>query len=241
MILGSVGLAGYAYYAKTGKSLMADRYSVNSLLSKVTAPFQAHDHSVMKPVLKTVAKKPATEKTEPTVQFDFYDELPNIQMAVSTTSNIVTAERSVKPDVVAAKLDKIPDAILKPMPVIAKKLVKQQPASIIAQVKKPDLFSANEVSQLLASENDLVTPVNSPAYLVQLGVFETAKAAELLRDAISSVGFDARVVRVQISHRQLYQVQQGPYETKQLALQSQQRLQKRGIVSVILKSAVEIT
>jgi cell division protein FtsN len=46
------------------------------------------------------------------------------------------------------------------------------------------------------------------------------------------------IVKVTQGNHKLYHVQQGPYETAALAKSFQQRLEKRGIISVIQKASV---
>jgi cell division septation protein DedD len=94
---------------------------------------------------------------------------------------------------------------------------------------------ANQVTHLLAAEKP-ISNVSKQHYIVELGVFETEIGARRWVDAIRSVGFAVNVVKVAQGRFNLYYVQQGPYETLELAKMSQQRLKTRGIVSVVKKS-----
>jgi cell division protein FtsN len=182
---------------------------------------------------KTVAKDAqqvaSAEAAKPqTVRFDFYEQLPNMQMPTDAAAIPSAPAPFVAP---APKLASIP------APTVA-----ANPAPSRAAIFNPDeLTHMLEAAQPKARPATVVTAVPQPAspherFTVQMGEFSTDAAARGLLDAIKSVGFDARVVKISRSGRTIYQVQQGPYDSMVLATQAQQRMQKRGLISTIIKS-----
>lgn len=104
-------------------------------------------------------------------------------------------------------------------------------ASTTNLTSKASVVSADEISNLLAAEN------TASQYVVQLGIFETEQGAKRLMSALSDVGFHVNLVKFHKSGHDMYRVQQGPYTNMTQAKATQQRLQKRGVISVIHKTA----
>ena len=179
-----------------------------------------------KPAVITVAKiipkklVKSNSPDQPQVQFDFYSELPNMQVTLSEPAQGAKGMAQL---------------ITTPKPKIS-----ETPAVEVtpAAVKPTVVFDSSDVDNLLASETGITSHAsNSTAFYIQLGVFESETGAKRLLEAIQSVGFDAHVAKSLFGNRTLYQVTQGPYETRELAKMTQQRMQKRGIISIIRQNA----
>jgi cell division protein FtsN len=172
---------------------------------------------------KPAAKLASAATVQPrTVRFDFYEQLPNMQMPAETT--VIASAPAPAP--LLAETPKIP-AITAPS---------------TAQVVSHPAFDPDQLTHLLESEQPKAAPaavtsaVAANHFIIQMGDFDTDAGAKGLVAAIKSVGFEARVVKISRSGRTIYQVQQGPYENMALATQSQLRMQKRGLISTIVKA-----
>jgi cell division protein FtsN len=99
--------------------------------------------------------------------------------------------------------------------------------------RQPVIFNTADLGALLAAENTAQTS----QYVIQLGVFESEEAAHRMVAAINSVGFEGSVVKTQQGPQERFRVQQGPFASRELAKMTQQRMQKRGIISIIRKIA----
>ncbi|MES2218207.1 MAG: SPOR domain-containing protein [Pseudomonadota bacterium] len=206
LLLGGIGVY---YYATKHPGLMA---SLDAVI---------HPDKVPKPGTKLASAQPPKPRT---VRFDFYEQLPNMQMPDATAT--IPSAPAPAPLLASA-----------PPPKIVPVVVATQPAPAPRQVFNPD-----ELTHMLEAERPKMVP-NLPAphpaasqFMIQMGDFDTEFGAKGLLKAIRSVGFDAKVVKISRSGRTIYQIQQGPYESMALATQTQQRMQKRGLVTSIVKS-----
>jgi cell division septation protein DedD len=174
----------------------------------------------------------AAENKSQGVRFDFYEQLPNMQMPTDATEianvppPVIMTPAKIAPMVVAAPAnvfnpDEVTQLLDAEQPKPAKPQVTVKPVAVPVPAPHP-------------VEAEITLP---PAhFIIQLGEFETETAAKGLLQAINSVGFEAQVVKISREGRKIYKVQQGPYISMALAMQSQQRMQKRGLISTIIKS-----
>jgi cell division protein FtsN len=227
LVLGIVivlaGLGGY-YYIATSEPAPADFMTkLNDLIH--------HKKIIGKEPTKLVSAAPAPPRT---VRFDFYEQLPNMQMPGD-------------PPLVSSAPVPIDEPMLTPAPkMVTAAAAMPIPVALPSPVKGPEAFNPDELTHLLEAEHPKPVPAmkvtpTAPAlaanrFALQLGDFDTESGAKGLVSAIKSVGFDARVVKLSRSGRTIYQVQQGPFESMAQASQSQQRMQKRGLISTIIKS-----
>ncbi|MDR3490705.1 MAG: SPOR domain-containing protein [Gammaproteobacteria bacterium] len=177
-------------------------------------------------LIRASVKKMA-ENSQPPVHFDFYSELPKMQLTLTETQDTPSPsnkapsthyEVGVKTGLTTAE-DTQPAA---PKPAVV------EPAPPPAPVK---VIQPDELSGLIAEE-----AVQKSQYVLQLGVFETRLAANKLQEALISVGFNPVVVKLHAGKYDLYELQQGPFTDLQMAKATKSRLQKRGITSVIHKT-----
>jgi len=118
-------------------------------------------------------------------------------------------------------------------------LTKELNADTASKVRKPeqDVVSKSSSDEAGAEAPSAVqTVLSSKRYILELGSFETRSGAERLQEALNSVGFASQLVEKTRNNRKMYDVQQGPFESETLAQASKQRLQKRGITSVLRQS-----
>jgi cell division septation protein DedD len=186
-----------------------------------------------KPVVKAPVPVKVADQGPAPVHFDFYSELPNMQLPENEMENETPAALNGEGPVTTTVTTTTTTAkpVITPVTtIIPKSVAVKKPV-----LTKPSVFNATEVDELLADEK-VVTQAQVQDYIIQLGVFETEPAAKRLIEAIASVGFQPRVVKLDRKGHNMYQVQQGPYQTMESARLEQLRLQKRGIISIIRKS-----
>ena len=73
-------------------------------------------------------------------------------------------------------------------------------------------------------------------YFLQLGVFKNEKGATQLRLSLLLSGIDADVVKTVAGEQSVYRLLQGPYANAESAQTAQQKLQKKGVVSIVRKA-----
>jgi cell division protein FtsN len=222
LVLVICAASGYFLFQKNlhGSPILTDRTLVFLHLKK--APPKP---VVVKLAKNTINKTPA----EPQVQFDFYSELPNMQVTLSEPAQGVkglTQLIPAKPKVIAAA-----DPVSEPA-----NLAQGTLDAPLAN-KHSVIFNTAEVDNLLEAETRPVTSAHTQPYVIQLGVFESETGAQRLVEALKSVGFEPEIVKITLSGREMYQVTQGPFSNRELAKLTQQRLQKRGIISIIRQTA----
>jgi cell division septation protein DedD len=228
-VLLGVLASSYVVYAVKAQTTGTNVERMSVVWSKITT-FVQHK----KLALKTIPVTVVANNAPPPVRFDFYNELPNMQMPVDDSQNVASAP----PPPPLSPSKPMPVAVSEPQPVpqdtapVIPVAIKNKPIDATASVEKPAI-NADDVGDLLAAEHPAEQIVER--YVVQLGIFQSEEAANKLREAITSVGFEATVVKVAHGKQKFYHVQQGPYENVASAKLSQQRLGKRGIVSVIQK------
>jgi cell division protein FtsN len=207
LLLGGIGTF---YYSLHHPGLLA---SINAVIHP--------DKAATKEGNKIASAQPPKPRT---VRFDFYEQLPNMQMPGETAA--IPSAPAPAPLIDSA-----------PPPKIVPVVVATPPAPASRQVFNPD-----ELTHMLEAARPKMVPALPPPhpaasqFIIQMGDFDTESGAKGLLKAIRSVGFDAKVVKILRGGRTIYQIQQGPYESMALATQTQQRMQKRGLVTTIVKS-----
>src|SRR3990167_6707576 len=129
------------------------------------------------------------------------------------------------------------DAKVSPSAVEARAQVSSQQGVLPPSSKSQDLSSTIFSHEVL--ERDLHDSVSDhkeiARYYIQLGTFEEASGAARLRVALLDAGFTTQVIKISSGQRIMYRVQLGPYVSQSQVRTMQQRMQKRGITSVIYK------
>lgn len=244
------------YYIYDKKSFMNNMTAAVSRLSAIV--HHRKDLHLAKNTSKTMI---AQDSPPPPVHFDFYNQLPAMQVVVEEAENngpVTVLQSNHTTVATATATTQVATSDSQATPVAVASAVSDESAPIVAKVDpatpneiaiapaptpKQNIFNPDEVASMLASEapqtqaesQQLKQP--SQPYIIQLGTFETQPAAKQLVSALSSVGFEAKIVKIRNKGQTVYAVQQGPFVTKEMALATKQRLQKRGIAGVIRKAA----
>jgi cell division protein FtsN len=203
VLLTAVLVSYFLYEKKETGSFAAASKNIATYSSKLWTQI-----NTKKPAIQAEPRTLIGQNTvRPPVHFDFYNELPKMQ---------------VYPDQPSESMD------LSPKTHATVITQSQIPVDKVDRTNtKKAIFDPDEVSELLAAEKE------TQSYTLQLDTFETEQAAKGLQKALASIGFDVRIVKINAQGKAIYFVQQGPYKNKALAKISQQLLQKRGITSVL--------
>jgi cell division protein FtsN len=194
------------------------------LLTKLAALLH-HKKATILETNKTAPKKVALvdPNQSPSVQFDFYSELPNMQVTLSDPAQASPAGKLPK------AVERAPTLTAPVSTLAATTQQSNKPGADLT--KQNSIVSAGELTHLLEAENQ------AHQFVIQLGAFESETGARQFLEAVKSVGFAVEVIKVKHGSRMLYTVQQGPFDSISVARSTQARMQKRGIVSIIHKLA----
>jgi cell division protein FtsN len=158
---------------------------------------------------KPVGKKVAVVSPEDSIpiHFDFYDELPKVQLASSQ-----------KPLV-----DK-----RKPAETVAEEEPEEEstPAEAI---------SAKSVEQDLEADLSAMRLVDNGLYILQMGIFHNMEAANRYRKALLLAGLKVEVRKIKQGQQVVYRLQQGPYNNLEQLKTAKKRLSERGVTCDIHK------
>jgi cell division protein FtsN len=213
LLLTGCAVAIYIGYEKPPLKTMFSRENMAVMTSHATELWQSKKKTVQPLVKVAVPKKIVAvnmikqKEAAPPVRFDFYNELPNMQMVAKAPSKPVVAPVDIVSSV-------------------------EKKSGEVVQAKK-SVFDPQELASLLSAEEQRQSQPQQ--YFVQLGLFHTEEAAKRMSSVLAGVGFDAEVTRVESGKSTLYRVQQGSFPTKEMAKLTQLQLRKHGIVSVIRK------
>lgn len=104
-------------------------------------------------------------------------------------------------------------------------------ASAAKPVTKP---SADPLGELAAAKS--ATPGADPfLYFVQAGAFRTPEDAESQRAKLSLMGIEAKVTEREQSGRQVFRVRVGPFEKKDEADRSKEKLEAGGVETALVR------
>jgi cell division septation protein DedD len=228
LLLAGALAGGCYYYQKGHPATEAQGQGIQGFATKVASFFSHHKKDALH-LKKTLAAN--GEEQPPTVHFDFYSQLPSMQVTIPEEGGQPTLQEAAKP-ISAPVLAKLESPHQEVIPVVSQAPAAPTPASKMAAP------NADEVSTLLEAEGQPVQYIKTTTqtYVIELGVFDSRQAAALLADALSGVGFKVAIVKINRNGQKMYGVQQGPFKNLDVAKSTQQRLQKRGIVGEIHKS-----
>jgi len=230
---------GAVFYAVKSPQALSQNKGAPLFITKLVSFLPHHQKQNI-----ILAKKSPVDDQPPPVRFDFYSQLPSIQVSAAETQD----HAPLPP---AAPVNKLPDSIGAPAapsvladatPVV--QVMSSKPAPLKRQpVASPAVLNPDAVSGLLDAEltspqqpqQQPVVMAESHAYFIQLGVFDTQPGAKRLAEALTDVGFSVAVTKVTQDGRKMYRVQQGPFTSIEMAKENQIRLRKRGIQGEITK------
>jgi cell division protein FtsN len=176
----------------------------------------------MNETVKTQVVNPAPE--EPSVHFDFYTELPKMQVTLPATQ---TEAGKGTPPPVAAHQTKSDVAPL------------SGAQAIMGQAADATFLSNTAQTKAKALEADHTKVMASPSaaaqYIVQVGAYKSDSTASEMRVSILLAGFDVSVVKTTVGDQVVYRIQQGPYNSLAQAKSAQKKLQAKGYDGVVQK------
>ncbi|MDR3478035.1 MAG: SPOR domain-containing protein [Gammaproteobacteria bacterium] len=212
---------GYYFYQKNQANTVAEGQGMSGFVTRVASLFSHHKKDALHPKKVVVANN---DDQPPAVHFDFYSQLPSMQVTIPEEGGQATAQEVVKPinPPVLAKVEGLSSDVAAPA------------ASKSSALNPDEVTTLLEAAEGREPQSDIKTVTQG--YIIELGAFDTRQAAGLLAEALSGVGFKAYVVKINRNGRNIFSVQQGPFRTLAVAKSTQQRLQKRGIVGEIHKS-----
>lgn len=217
-----VGIAGFGtyQYKKQPERFVALSECYTKLTTWMTERKQHLNHSIK--VVKQITMK---DETDQPVHFEFYTALPNMKVEVASNSSL--EETNKAPHTAPKKAETT-------LASVQSEVLAKTPVSEPAFKSKLQVISADELEHQMSREFAAEVQTQTQ-YVVQLGVFHAADAAQKFRDALSHAGFDAVVSKAANKEKDAYRVQLGPYQNKTQALQAQRLLQKRGVTSIVRK------
>lgn len=189
-------------------------------------------------------------ESQPEVRFDFYTELPNMQVTLPVTETEVSkgTPAITKTAVSEGQSHWVAEVAGQKSPQVASDYVPAQ--SLPSEANKepqaqPLPPEANKESQaqplLLEASKDpqaqsLLPKANKePQYVVQVGAYKSYATASEIRVSILLAGFDAVVVKTMMNGQVVYRIQQGPYSSQARAKMAQKKLQAKGFEGIIQK------
>ncbi len=134
-------------------------------------------------------------------------------------------------------------AIVAPVPpAVAGASAPQRPASA-AQAAAPAASaarpgakpSADPLGDLAAARAAAPVGADPFLYFVQAGAFRTPEDAEAQRAKLSLMGIDAKVTEREQSGRQVFRVRVGPFEKKEEADRSKEKLEAGGVETALVR------
>lgn len=195
--------------------------------------------------------RPKVETDTDNGDYEFYDVLPNQEMAtipdeaISTEDGSDSVPETFEPDVVVTQ----PSVQPRPneegsAPTQGSQSTPEQSnaANQIVVVEENETYDGTPVPAAPAGESKPTTaPVSEEAapnktYILQINSFGNADEADRRRAQVLMAGVDARVVKKSTGSGQpLYQVISRPMNNRQAVISAQQRLQNNGIDSLIVE------
>lgn len=219
LFIGGVGVLGYQH----GQSAPGI-HLVSSYYSRITTWIAERRTHLVRGSFAKVKQLAAKEEAPPQIHFEFYTALPTMQVnadqpltVASETPKVVTPVSPQKKTVLA-RADKS-----------AGMQASKAMVSPFVPAVKSSVVNADELEQEFSAQ------IKQNTYIIQLGVFRTAVAAEHYRSTLAKAGFESTVVKTALTREKVYRVQLGPFSTKDQAAFAQRQIQKKGITGIVRK------
>lgn len=206
------------------KSLIAAEKSFiateKSFWSRMLASIKTHKKTHEDKHVQTAQKKNAKPNAETEVHFDFYNELPNMQVTIPET---------------------------KPSPVVATKTASTSPVpTTLNQKKVAEMHLKNDLNMLskeavptpkiLDPEAPLPVGEKRSAFILQIGLFKQLHDAKESRVTLLLSGCEAQIVTIKTPEGFIYRLQRGPFINEAEAKKLQRYLQRKGIETILKKA-----
>lgn len=206
--------------------------------------------------------QPRVETDSDNGNYEFYDVLPNQEMATIPDATILeeenrSSDNRFEPDaVVTGELDCLEDgedagnfgisedSILDPQEpnTQGQTAATQQGTNTsedeqdIVVVEENETYDGGTPTQAREESAQIQAAAPATTYILQINSFNSADEADRRRAQVLMAGVDARVVRnVTGNDQTIYQVISRPMSNRQAVAQAQQRLQNNGIDSLIVE------
>jgi cell division protein FtsN len=199
--------------------VIADQYLQKSLISPFIPPIVSSYVEQMKSWVAErknhlnknleKVKQVAVRKSEPAppIHFEFYTALPNMQVPLPEM------EKNENP-IVATANSGLPATI-------------SQIKKTATNISSNTIFDADRLQRALKEE------LQHDQYIIQLGVFKNASAAERYKSSLIASGLIVKVVNMTLGGKHAFCVQLGPYENKDEAKLVQHRLRQKNISGIL--------
>jgi cell division protein FtsN len=181
----------------------------------------------------------STVNQDSPVRFDFYTELPNMQVTApiiqnETNKNVVReTPKELEPSSSKSSVQGSPEEVVEVSQ--NKSDLSSKNAKTHLDLGKEDL---NTTSAHVASENHSKAADHAAAeiqYVVQVGAYKNDSTASEMRISMLLAGFDVKVVKTSIGDHIIYRIQQGPFSSLSRAKLAQKKLQTKGYDGVVQK------
>lgn len=193
-------LAGFVFYVHKTSQITKDE----SFFSRVKLLFTHSATNKSPHVSKT--KINSDNSVPASVHFDFYNQLPAMQVTISNTT-----DNQATPPPPASSVKK-PNAH----------------TPMVTTTSTPATIHDPEAPVSLP-------PVPVSQYIIQLGVFKDSASASQSRISLLLAGSEATIVKMKTAEGEIYRVQRGPFMSQAEAKKIQKQLQKKGIEGELKK------
>jgi cell division protein FtsN len=244
-ILGSICTSGVWYISQQGfnkENAMTWVNELKTLLHRQKLSVATNQNTKM--------ERSNSVNQDPPIRFDFYTELPEMQVTLPQKEE----ERSANLEARAGEtFQKKPESAALPADNSAQNASDKTITSGLQNQSAPIMKSFNNnveaetrdvnshpVRFLSAGSSEV--PVKSIDrsqeeihYVVQVGAYKSNSTASEMRISILLAGFDVKVVKTTIDDRVIYRIQQGPFGSLARAKIAQKKLQAKGFDGVVQK------
>jgi cell division septation protein DedD len=221
-IIGGGAVFLYQYRTQSGVST-----AVASCIGRFKTWVAERKNHIQQGMVK-IKKIAANKENDQDIHFEFYTTLPNMQVNVAELtsagnhdSNTSASAKSqpVKPATIASSADT--------------GIIQHESSQPVKTVKKAALNHAIINADQL--EADLTSEMQQDKYVIQLGIFRNAAAAEQYRMTLSEAGFEASIVKTTAGGQDVFRVQVGPFESKEQVRIAQRQLLKKNLNGIVRK------
>ncbi|VVC75092.1 hypothetical protein AQUSIP_03680 [Aquicella siphonis] len=178
--------------------------------------------------IKKVRQLAASKQEPQAIHFEFYTELPSMKVPVpvvekgqdavvpvSVTS--VGTGKSVSAGTQESSARRLNHAAATAQ--VAERMPRPQTGAAI--------FNAEQLHRELTEE------FSQKKYIIQLGVFKNADAAERYRQSLAVSGLTASVVKTRLSGKAIFRVQSGPFLSMNQAKEVQRQWQRKSVNGIV--------
>ncbi len=216
LLLGS--LLGMRTYQRHTQLRLLSTYLHSFQFTRDAVRLAQATHWPVIPAASQVATSDGDESPEATIQFKFYDALRHtaVKVASTTATHTLPSQAPGHPS----------------SPAINTHSGSSHPVPVPITPHQVPVVTAQSLAEEMAAE--LQPPHHaSQVYVVQVGVFQQAEAAQKLRHQLAARGYAVAIVERTKLDKLLYCVRVGPYNSKQQATAMLKELQQHGFQGLV--------